>query len=518
METRTIAIYCRLSVDRSGASESPERQEAACRQLIESKGWTVGEVFVDRDISAFSKTRRPAYEAMLRGIRDGSFGGVAVFKMDRLTRRFIETARIIETLETAGAVLLSVHDAIDTSTPMGQAIVGFIVAQAEQESLNTSLRVSSAAEASALRGDAHSGSSRCFGYNRDGSVNPEEAELGREAARRVIAGESLRSVAFDFAKRGVTTTAGKAWDPSRLAKWLRSARPAGMRHHGGNEIQGNWEPIIPPAMRLDLMHAIAARGKGRSQSNKVKRLLPGLAYCGVCGGRLKSMGFVMKNGKTFPRYSCVKQPGKVNCGGINASEKALDAVVRDEFLDFMSSTELRPLPEGRNAETLAAALDADRLAMSDLTRARFVERVISPEDFDAARVELQARITAGEGTLAAWERDAVSRDGVLRPGDRESLAAWWEAASLEDRRLALGNAIARVVVNKAAHRGGNVFQKERVRIQWKWSLYRQIVSDYESRTTPEERAAAEETYLEETKAEHYAAVEEMLAEEEREVG
>src|SRR5581483_11717817 len=166
---------------------------------------------VDRDLSAFKRVARPDYDRMLKGLRDRRFDAVAVFKLDRLTRRFTDTGPIVKALQDAGAVLLSVHDNIDTSTPMGQAIMGVLVAQAETESLNTSIRVAAAAESTAKSGKPHSGGSRCFGYTRDMEIIPEEAAVGREMAERVLAGESLRQIAIDLNARGVRTTQGKDW-------------------------------------------------------------------------------------------------------------------------------------------------------------------------------------------------------------------------------------------------------------------------------------------------------------------
>ena len=67
------AIYCRISSDRKPDGESDEkpeglgvqRQEALCRRLASERGWPVGEVYVDNDVSAFGGKKRPAYARML---------------------------------------------------------------------------------------------------------------------------------------------------------------------------------------------------------------------------------------------------------------------------------------------------------------------------------------------------------------------------------------------------------------------------------------------------------------------
>src|ERR1035441_2609226 len=160
-----VAIYCRISQDRDERSESPERQEAMCRALIGSKGWIVAQVFTDRDTSAYKKVKRPGLDALWKGLESGRFDAVCVWKLDRLTRRFVDTGSVLSRLEQHGATLVSVVDNIDTSTPMGQAIVGVLIAQAETESLNTSTRVKAARDSEAAQGKLHGGR-RCFGYTK----------------------------------------------------------------------------------------------------------------------------------------------------------------------------------------------------------------------------------------------------------------------------------------------------------------------------------------------------------------
>jgi hypothetical protein len=74
--------------------------------------------------------------------------------------------------------------------------------------------------------------------NRDRAykaIMPTEAARIREAAERVLAGESLRSVMLDWNKKGVPTShGGKLWTQSNLRRVLVSPRIAGLREHKGS--------------------------------------------------------------------------------------------------------------------------------------------------------------------------------------------------------------------------------------------------------------------------------------------
>jgi site-specific DNA recombinase len=61
----------------------------------------------------------------------------------------------------------------------------------------------------ARNGQGKGGGSRPFGYDKDRvTIRESEAELIREAATRVLAGEGLRSVVKDFERRGIRTVSG----------------------------------------------------------------------------------------------------------------------------------------------------------------------------------------------------------------------------------------------------------------------------------------------------------------------
>jgi len=163
--TLPIAIYTRLSNDEFGTQTATQRQAEACSAYAALRGWEVGKVFEDVDLSAFRAVTRPAYEEMLAGISAGRWGGVLVWKLDRLVRRPAEFERFWATCERAGAVLMSVNDPIDTTTDVGLAIVRILVTFANLESATTSLRMRAQRREHAAKG-LPPFSGRAFGYTR----------------------------------------------------------------------------------------------------------------------------------------------------------------------------------------------------------------------------------------------------------------------------------------------------------------------------------------------------------------
>jgi site-specific DNA recombinase len=498
-----VGIYTRISLDREGDSFSPERQERLCRQLAEARGWEVVRVETDRSKSGWKKgTKRPGFDALLRAVDRREVDVVMAYSLTRLGRRTVDLLELLEYLRERGAALALYDLNIDTSTAIGQMFYSFVAGMAQLEAEQTSERVKSYNRVAAESGHLHGGGCRQFGYERSGAVNRAEAGVVREAARRLTEGESLRSVATDLNSRGVVTSTGRAWSGPTLRQMMTSPRLAGIRVHNGQERPGTWEPVLSPDERRALLDALERRRPKVATRTTAAHLLTGLVRCGVCGGAMKTMGFRMKDGRTFPRYQCVKQPGAQNCGGVAVTKNTLDAHVTNAVLDFVSrATMTLAEPEsGVTLEQLEKLVAEDEAGLADLTDARFVHRLIGDEEFRAARAKLQERLTENRERLTVLQGRAEAVSGALRPGDREALQAWWDAASIEERRAALRGALHEVRVNRAARRGGNKFDPSRVELRWRLDFYARAADARRSAMTEEQRAAAAAAYEAEREA------------------
>ena len=92
---------------------------------------------------------------------------------------------------------------------------------------------------------------RLTGYNRDGSVNEDEAPLVKELFTRFHAGDSLKALAADLETRGLRTRSGRPWNPSTVHTVLTNPRYAGWSAHRGDivvkdgeRVRGAWVPLV----------------------------------------------------------------------------------------------------------------------------------------------------------------------------------------------------------------------------------------------------------------------------------
>jgi DNA invertase Pin-like site-specific DNA recombinase len=122
------AIYARVSTQ----DQSTEMQLAALREYVSRRGWQIVREYVDHGVSG-SKERRPALDRLVADARRRAFDGVAVFRFDRFARSVSHLARALDEFRALGVEFVSLHEAIDTSTPMGRAMFHIAGAFAELE-------------------------------------------------------------------------------------------------------------------------------------------------------------------------------------------------------------------------------------------------------------------------------------------------------------------------------------------------------------------------------------------------
>lgn len=122
------AIYARVST----ADQSTEMQLVALREYVERRGWRLDGEYIDQGISG-SRERRPALDRLMADARRRNFDAVVVFRFDRFARSVSHLARALDEFRALGIEFVSLHEAVDTSTPMGRAMFHIAGAFAELE-------------------------------------------------------------------------------------------------------------------------------------------------------------------------------------------------------------------------------------------------------------------------------------------------------------------------------------------------------------------------------------------------
>lgn len=451
-------IYCRISRDVEGAGLGVERQREDCLDLCSRRRWNVADVLIDNDVSAYSGKRRPGYDKALQALTEGRADVLVAWHPDRLHRSPRELEDFVQLIEDTGAGVVTVTAGdIDLSTPEGRLQARIVGAVARKESEDKSRRLRRKHEELAKDGKVSGGGPRPFGFKDDRiKHDPREVRLIREAARRVLAGESLYSIVNDWTDRAVPTSTGAAWSTTALKTLLMSPRIAGLRSHSG-EIVGPavWKPVLDRETWDAVVATLRTRSRARTRAPRSYLLSGGLIRCEKCGGDLVAAP------RPYGRaYACLSSHG--GCNSVSIKADPVEELVVEALFEVLDTPDLARLaePEGDSDTARAELADiearladvADLFAAGDITRAEWMR----------TRAKLEERRTVAEADVAV----AVAPSPLAIYGDGGALRKAWPTLSLDQRRTILGAAIDAVVIAPAGRAGGRV-DLGRVDVRWR---------------------------------------------------
>lgn len=451
-----VAIYVRQSQDKTGTEAGVDRQEAACRSLAEAKGWEDLVVYRDNDKSASNGKQRPEFERLIRDVEGGVVSALLVYHLDRLTRSIKDLTRVIEAGRNRRVNIASVHGvSLDLGDPTGVAVATILTAIAAMEVAHKGVRQKTANRQRAAKGAAH-WVQRPYGYQRDGnevSVVEEEAAALRDAADRVLTGETLASIARLWNERGTTSTSGKPWTVTSIRRSLLNPRTAGRRLYNGEDLgPGVWVPIFGE----DLHKALEAklldpRRKTAPDDTNSKYLLSGIAMCGKCGNKMFASP-VKAGGRQYMVYRCF--------GGYCMTRRLdlVDEVVEHNLIAYLSEPVWHDLFDA-GADVKQMRLDLHGLMeRQEALAAMLAEGLLPPSSVRQQAATLTEKIRALRDAIdgAAGESPLFALTGAS-----DVTAAWGDLPLDAKRRIV--RALVRVTVLPAGK--GVRFSAGQIRIE-----------------------------------------------------
>lgn len=458
--------YLRVSKDASsGRERSNTEQHDDNVDVCAAEGITLAaDPYRDTARASRSSTAvRAGFDQLVADLTDDRFDADALvlWESSRGSRRVGEWCSLLDLLEDRGVrVFVTTHCRLyDPANPRDRRTLLEDAVDSEYESAKSSLRIRRNARATAMNGGRHGGR-RAFGYHAVGGERHEvEAAIVRELVDRVLGGESVRSLAADLNRRGITTTAGNAWHPGPLRKMLAGSRIVGVRtHHGEVVARDAWPAIITEDQHRRVVATLAARTPvGRR--GRTSWLLTGYLRCGKCGASL--VGNTDAAGGTR-RYVCRSGAGFNGCGSLGIKAEPLEALIADVAVERLADVDARraaiggPDDGGELAELDAIA--ARRVDLADDAARGTISRETRTADA-AALDRYQAEV---EARLAAKVRDLASLDLVAGYAGRR-----WADLDVEEQRKLVGALVEAVVVAPASVRGSNRFEPGRASIAWR---------------------------------------------------
>lgn len=476
------ASYARISqkVERDKVSD----QHAQNARHAKARGYQIVAKFTDDGISALGHKERPDFERMLAAADRGDFKVIIATEEERLARNVEEKLELHAACEDFNIVFDTIRDGyVDPSTDSGEFMSTVRAAVGKIESRRKAKRQRDASDERAA--DGMPTMRPGYGYRRvDGSdvVIEAEAAVIREAARRVLDGDSLRGIATDLNRRGIPSprTVEQArraqlakteppapipWQGITLRQLIRRPSLAGLRTHRG-KVVGKFNPDLHPAIldadthtRLEALLTDPSRAQGTGGRTPV-HLLSGLAVCGRCGGRMKRIpGWTPKPGQQAkpvkPAYACG------TCHKVRRIQEPVDAFVTEVILRRLERPDAAQLFSKGDAGAAQQARDAIDVIDARLATAadQFADGVLTGDQLRRITERLRADRAAHERTVAESMPARVPVH-VVGPLARQT----WAGLHIDSQR-AIIDALAEVVIDPAG--SGKPFDPDLIRVVWR---------------------------------------------------
>lgn len=471
------AIYTRISRDDQGDRLGVQRQEQDCREYVKSRGWKLAKVYEDNDLSAYNGKARPAYRQLIEDLKTGTINSVIAWHPDRLHRSPRELEEFIEVVERANCRVETVRAGLlDFSTPTGKLVARQLGSIARYESEHKAERIRRKHKELAEAGK-DVGAGRPFGYEEDRkTVRAEEADLIRDAVKRVITGEPVRSICRDWTSRGIPTVTGAKWTPTVVRRMLASARISGRREYRRKPTAAD-RLAQKPARTLELGEITSDHAEWgaiitHEESDRIRAMLSdpgrrmnahlgrylltgGLARCGLCGRALVARP--KADGRRC--LVCATGPGFHGCGKIRTLAEPVEDLVTEAVMQAIDKGALAAVLARRDDANVADELRSVEAKLAELT-AMYASDGLTRVEWDAARKSLLPRQESLRRQLET-QRRATGLDDVP-----DAPRAAWSGLSIHRRRAIVAALVEQVVIQPAI-RGRNFFDPSRVRIVWK---------------------------------------------------
>jgi site-specific DNA recombinase len=430
------------------------------------KGWNVVEVYHLEGVSGKAVMAHPETNRMLADVRASHITGLVFSKLARLARNTRELLDFAEMFRACGADLVSLQEAIDTSSPAGRLFFTMIAAMAQWEREEIAERVQASIPIRAKLGKPIGGAAP-FGYRwHEKQLVPDPQEAPVRALLHELFAEHKRkkTVAHILNERGYRTRNGSKFSDTTISRLLLDPTAKGL--HRANYTRTNdrtksWEfkpesewvhtgveAIVSDELWETCERIVASQqARGKLVAKKAVQLFAGFTFC--------ERGTKMYVRSNSPKYVCEKCRNKMPVVD-------LEAVYREQLHHFLVSPEEI---EAHDAAAVEAMREKERLIESAQTDLRRIERddesvfqlylakELSKEDFgrrhrplSERRAQLEDELPRLQAELDILRIGTFSRREAL--GEARDLTDRWPDLPLQEKRQIVEAITDRIVIGK----------------------------------------------------------------------
>jgi putative DNA-invertase from lambdoid prophage Rac len=144
-----VGLYARVSTH---DQQTLALQREAMAAYAMQRGWSI--VMMVEEVSSGASERRQR-EALLRAARRRAIDAIVVWRLDRWGRSLADLVGTLHELQALGVGFVSLHEALDFTTPTGRALTGMLAVFAEFEREILRERVKAGIAQARKRGKQH---------------------------------------------------------------------------------------------------------------------------------------------------------------------------------------------------------------------------------------------------------------------------------------------------------------------------------------------------------------------------
>jgi len=294
---KSVGLWIRVSTDMQG--DSPKHHEERGRAYAQLKGWNVAKLYnleamSGKSISGYSETHR-----MMEDIRKGEISGLIFSKLARVARNTKELLDFADFMRDNDADLISLEEAIDTSSPAGRLFYTMIAAMAQWEREEISARVSASVPIRAKMGKRLGGVA-AYGYAWNGKefvIDEKEAPVRKLMYELYLKHKRKKTVARELNNLGHRTRNGLLFTDTTIERLIKDPIAMGTRRANWKDTKSNVKPesewvllpspaIISEEMYIECNKLIQIPKDKPRRGKQPMHLFAGFVFCEGCSKKM----------------------------------------------------------------------------------------------------------------------------------------------------------------------------------------------------------------------------------------
>jgi len=460
---KPVGIWIRVSTEDQAQGESPAHHEERARSYAKSKGWQVKELYDLAGQTGKAVMQHPEAKRMMKDIERGHITGLVFSKLARLSRNRRELEDFSDYFRKHDADLISLSEAIDTSTAGGRMFFHLLGVFAQWEREEIAERVNASVLTRAKLGKSINGHVP-YGYkwvDRKLVIVPEEAAIRRKAYELFVQCRRKGQVAKTLNAAGYRTREGNIWRDTSILRLLDESSAKGLYLFNTKRQAGDWrtepkpesewgratcEPIVTQELWNQANQIIEEQLKSWKKPGKPPvHLFSGLAFCS-CGSKM----YVAANN---PKYFCRKCRNKIPITD-------LENVARHQLQAFFGQPERIAVhleEADRNLTEKSALLDTHKREIAKVkeemhqTHQLYLKQQISGDGFrdlygpaEERLKQLNTELPKLEAEVDLLNVNKLSADDVLH--EANTLYDRWPTLPTEDKRRVVEAIIEKITI------------------------------------------------------------------------